>query len=255
MARETEIAEFLDSMPRRYARLYDERVIARHAAVARERGDSLANVGWIGASRGRTALCISAVDQPGLLAAISAALVDNGLDVVAAEAYNRRVPGRPREALDLFWVRRNPPDAHLPVEPADVARVRAALVNLLARGTQSVLDRVASARATPASVQTVVRFVEDGEGRFVTLEIETSDRSGLLLAVCQALFAERVQIIGSRIVTRGRRVHDRFDLVELDESILSDERRRTVQVAVFAAVDQVASSGVWPGSAVEAAVS
>jgi UTP:GlnB (protein PII) uridylyltransferase len=88
----------------------------------------------------------------------------------------------------------------------------------------------------------VVRFIESQDGVFSTLEVETGDRSGLLLALAQALFQQRVQIVGSQVKTTGTRVFDRFHIVEFDGSPISSARRLDIQVAVISAVDPVADS-------------
>jgi UTP:GlnB (protein PII) uridylyltransferase len=90
---------------------------------------------------------------------------------------------------------------------------------------------------TPGAVETSVRFIEPKGTSSLVLELETSDRTGLLLAVTQALFAEGVQIKGSHISTRELRVHDRFELAESDGSPIVGTRLQRIQLAVLVAVD------------------
>ncbi|HYO97899.1 MAG TPA: hypothetical protein VER33_25510, partial [Polyangiaceae bacterium] len=92
---------------------------------------------------------------------------------------------------------------------------------------------------TPSAWETVVRFIENADGNFSTLEVETGDRSGLLLALSQALFQQGVQIIGSQVKTVGGRVYDRFHIVELDNSAIGAPRRLEIQVAILSALDPV----------------
>lgn len=245
MATPQHVTQFLESMPPRYARRHDEFTARRHAKIAMDRGDRLAHVGWFASSEG-PALCVAAPDRPGLLATISAALFLADFDVIAAEAYTRRVAGSADEALDLFWVRHGRGEAPGPLEPTEVHRIGGILVELLGKGSSVGLPRAAATAAAGPSPSTSLRFVEDASGRFVTLEMETGDRSGLLLAVCQALFAERVQIVGSRIGTSGRRVHHRFDLVEFDNSLIAGSRRRAIQVAVLKAIDDASQTAAAP---------
>jgi [protein-PII] uridylyltransferase len=200
-------------------------------------------VGTFPSPKPGTALCVTAEDRPGLLATISAALVLCRLDVIEAEAYTRRRADHLDEAVDVFWVRHEPPERrHDPVTREDVLTLESTLVGLL----EGKLDRNrlsdpgARHPSTPGAVETVVRFIEDREGAFATLEVETGDRSGLLLALAQALFNQRVQIIGSQVKTNGTRVFDRFSIVEFDGSPISTGRRLEIQVAVLTAVDPVA---------------
>lgn len=232
--------DFPGSLPESYRRNFDGRAMAAHFAIADGRGSAPVAIGAFPSNRPGTALCVVADDRPGLLATISAALVLARLDVIEADAYRRRRTDKPDEALDIFWVRHDPPELRAePVGPEYVEQLRSTVAGLL----EGKLDRtrVDSTRrvATPSSVETVVRFIEGSDGSFATLEVETGDRSGLLLALSQALFGQQVQIIGSQVKTTGTRVFDRFSIVEFDGSPISAARRLEIQVAVLSAVDPV----------------
>jgi UTP:GlnB (protein PII) uridylyltransferase len=82
-----------------------------------------------------------------------------------------------------------------------------------------------------------VRFIESDAGQFSTLEVETDDHSGLLQTLASALFQARVQINSSQIRTDGTRVFDRFNILELEGSPISPERRLKIQVAVLGAIE------------------
>jgi [protein-PII] uridylyltransferase len=227
-------------MPESYRKNFDGRAMAAHFAIAEARGDELVSVGSFPSSRPGTALCVVAEDRPGLLATISASLVLARLDVIEAEAYTRRRADTADEAVDIFWVRQDPPELRdQPVGPEHVAQLKSTLAGLL----EGKLDRsrIGEARPTPtpSAVETVVRFIEGSDGSFATLEVETGDRSGLLLALSQALFNQRVQIIASQVKTTGTRVYDRFSIVEFDGSPIGPTRRLEIQVAVLSAVDPI----------------
>ncbi len=232
--------DFPRSLPESYRKNFDAPAMAAHFAIAEGRGEDIVAIGAFPSSRTGTALCVVAEDRPGLLATISAALVLVRLDVIEAEAYTRRQPGKTDEALDIFWVRHDPPELRAaPLGPEHVEHLKSTLAGLLA----GKLDRtrVDSTRriATPSAVETVVRFIEGSDGSFATLEVETGDRSGLLLALSQALFSQRVQIMGSQVRTTGTRVFDRFSVVEFDGSPINAARRLEIQVAVLSAVDPI----------------
>jgi [protein-PII] uridylyltransferase len=224
-------------MPAAYRRAHDDESIASHARVALERRSHPANVGLCPSAPGGPArICVIADDRPGLLATISAALVMEGLDVLEAEAHTRRTPAGRSEAVDLFAVRRAAPaDPDAPVEEADALRLRDVLASLLegALDTQRVRRPVAPARR---GSETVVRFLESADGVLSTLEVETDDRSGLLLALAHALFDQRVQIVESEVKTVGGRVRDRFQIVEFDGQPIGAARRLEIQVAILSAV-------------------
>lgn len=235
------VAEFTASMPAGYRTNYPPALIHAHARVAAARGGAAASVGRFESSRHPgTALCVVAEDRPGLLATISAGLVLTGLDVLDAEAYTRKTPARRAEAVDLFWVRGVEADGEpAPVDDALVDRLTRTLIDLL----EGRLDARAAERPSGAespAAGTLVRFLTGSDGALNTLEIETSDRSGLLLALAKALFEARVQILESEVRTLEGRVQDRFLITELDDSPISDARRLELQVAVLSALEKAA---------------
>ena len=229
---------FAASLPESYRRNFDAAAVIAHAQIARAREGAAASVGTFPSTRAGTALCVVADDRPGLLATISAALVLAELDVIEAEAYTRREPGRSGEAIDVFWVRPDPVARRgKSFDEAQMAVLRSTLVGLLEGRVERRLEPGARPLSTPGTTETIVRFIEGDDGSFTTLEVETGDRSGLLLALSQALFNQRVQIVGSQVKTNGTRVFDRFSIVELDGSPISSARRLEIQVAVLTAVD------------------
>jgi [protein-PII] uridylyltransferase len=238
---ESSLTAFAASLPESYRRNFGPAAVAQHAALARSRENARAAVGLFTSDKEGTALCVVAEDRPGLLATISAALVICELDVIEAEAYTRRVTGFHDEAVDVFWVReRDPQKRGQGFSPARVERLREVLVGLI-EGKLSTPPgaQPGAALPTPASTETVVRFLEGHDGSFATLEVETGDRSGLLLALSQALFKQRVQIVTSQVKTVNNRVYDRFNIVEFDGSPITPARRLEIQVAVLAAIDPI----------------
>ena len=237
-----DVRAFAASLPESYRRNFDLVAIGTHTKIARERESASANVGSFFSSRvPGSAVCVVADDRPGLLATISAALVLCGLDVIEAEAYTRRIGDRPNEAVDVFWVRHEKEaQRKLRVSKEEIDLLRTTLIGLLdGKLDRRRADPSVRPPPTPSASETVVRFIEGQDGVFSTLEVETGDRSGLLLALAQALFQQRVQIVGSQVKTTGTRVFDRFHIVEFDGSPISSSRRLDIQVAVISAVDPV----------------
>ena len=236
------LSAFAGGLPESYRRNFEADAIAAHAAIANGRTAGSVSVGAFPSRRSGTALCVVADDRPGLLATISAALVMQRLDVIEAEAYTRRDPGRPDEAVDVFWVRHEPVERRSEaIGPEHIAALKQTLAGLLEGRVdrERVSESAARPVATPSSVETVVRFLEGEDGSFATLEVETGDRSGLLLALARALFEQRVQIVASQVKTNGTRVLDRFHIVELDDTPINAARRLEIQVAVLSAVDPI----------------
>lgn len=236
------LRSFAASLPASYRGNFDAQAIAAHARVARERESAPANIGAFFSDRvPGAAICVVADDRPGLLATISAALVLCGLDVIEAEAYTRRLPGKHDEAVDVFWVRHeDPTDRRLLLSNEEILQLCQTLIGLIeGKLERKRADSSGRTAITPAAKETVVRFIEGEDGTFATLEVETFDRSGLLLSLSQALFSQRVQIVGSQVKTRGGRVFDRFHIVEFDNKPISPARRLEIQVAILSAIDPV----------------
>jgi UTP:GlnB (protein PII) uridylyltransferase len=86
-----------------------------------------------------------------------------------------------------------------------------------------------------------VRFIEGDDGALCTLEVETDDRSGLLLTLARALSQQKVSVERSEVRTLASRVSDRFTLAEQDGTPISEGRRLNIQVAVISAIESL----VW----------
>lgn len=240
------LRSFAASLPESYRGNFDASAVAAHARIARERKSAPANIGAFFSNRvPGAALCVVADDRPGLLATISAALVLCNLDVIEAEAYTRRVAGQHDEAVDIFWVRHESGgEERLRLSHDETLRLCQTLIGLIeGKLDRKRVDPSSRSALTPAAKETVVRFIEGEDGTFATLEVETFDRSGLLLSLSQALFSQRVQIVGSQVKTRGGRVFDRFHVVEFDNKPISPARRLEIQVAILSAVDPVPDDG------------
>jgi len=240
---------FVESLPRSYAGKYDAGTVVAHASTAAFRGEASVAVGLFG--RAGNGLCVVADDRPGLLAMMAAGLAACRLDVSHAEAYTREVPGRAREAVDLFWVRNLDAQPGAKITQADADRLAEALSKYLTgeRNPRGEVEKVLAASAAegpPKSVDATVRFVADESGGLATLEVETLDRSGLLFSLASALFAQNVQIVESEVRTVDGRVFDRFRLAELDGSPITSAHRLEIQVSVLNAIEPARRS-VPPG--------
>jgi [protein-PII] uridylyltransferase len=234
---------FRASMPERYLRAFDETAVGEHAAIAARREGGPAHLEiWRQQPKGVGVLCVVADDRPGLLSFISAALAIQRMDVLAAQAYTRRLPDGGGEAFDLLWLRRDAAAGHgLPVLEADVEGIGGVLRELITGrlSIEAAVERARPSRSVPPGASTHVTF-DDDEDEGLVVTIETFDRPGLLLAITLALFRAKVQILSSDAVTRSGRVVDRFAIVEVDGSPIQRNRRGVVQIAVLEAMDALA---------------
>jgi UTP:GlnB (protein PII) uridylyltransferase len=225
---------FSQSLGSDFAERYTADVKNAVQRIASRRGEGV-EVGVFESRPDLTGVCIVCADRPGLLSRITEAFVICGLDVLSAEAFTR-ASETPVEALDLFWLRRfDASGAARALSDQDVEQVRSTLIGLLDGSLEPRISPIDSGR--DGSSNTRVRFIEDDNGVLTTLEIETEDRSGLLLSISRALFAQRVQIVRSEVRTLGRRVVDRFKIEEFDGSPVGESRRLEIQVAVLSAAE------------------
>jgi [protein-PII] uridylyltransferase len=240
-----DVEKFIATMPARYLQTFEPAAIEQHARTTRARGTRAVNLGLFDSSgRSGTALCLVAPDRPGLLAITTLAFVACGLDIIAAEVFTRQVADTLDEAVDLFWVRRQPPNDAASLKPADIRKIRSTLIDMLQRAPSELLPLARSGSKTLAATGTLVRFLEDTEGRFATLELESADKTGLMFGVCQALFNEGIQIVGSRITTQDSRVKGRFEIAELSELPIEQSRRQAIKLAILSALDSLSKDAL-----------
>jgi [protein-PII] uridylyltransferase len=230
---------YLRSMPAGYREVFDQAAVETHAAIVQRRGSAATRVElWRELADGVAALCVVADDCPGLLSRISAALVAHDIDVVAAQAFCRKRPDAQMEAVDFFWIRRLAPKtgAILPIRSNDIGSF-GEMLDALVRGRAN-FDRAAQlARAHRAAGDSIrVRFESDEAEGHTVLMVEGPDRPGLLYAISEALFRERVQIVRSDVSTRGGRVLDRFHVTELDGARVHRARLLGLQTSILAAI-------------------
>jgi [protein-PII] uridylyltransferase len=242
MLRPAELAQFTASMPARYSHTFDALAIEQHARTARLRQGRPVNVGtFTSVGRSGTPLCVVAPDRPGLLALVSLAFVSCDLDVVAAEIFTRKNIVGVDEAVDLFWVRRQSSHDTCLFQKVELLQLRATLTKLLRQSPQELRYAQTASLANSAATGAVVRFLENADGNLVILEIETSDRCGLLLSLCRALFGQGVQIVGSRIQVNQGRIYGRFEIMAESHGVIALERRAVIKHAVISAVDGLAN--------------
>ena len=226
-------------MPRSYRQLFDDDAIAAHASVVARRGMSAVHVEiWRELPGQVAAICVVADDDEGLLARISAALLADDFDVVAAQAYCRtRSDGRV-EAVDLFWIRRLSRATGAPesVRLRDVA-ILSATLDAFVR-TRSQIDRNLRLRGAPVAEgePMSVRFDRDERDGGMVLTIQGPDRSGLLYLITDTLAREGVRIARSDVTTHEGTALDRFQLTELDGTSLRHARLLGIQTALQAAL-------------------
>jgi [protein-PII] uridylyltransferase len=251
--------EFLRTMPERYLRSNAPAAIAAHAQVALDAQRGPVSVALVpsrhpdvaelcvvaGGQTTGAGLCVVAGDRPGLLAAITAALVASKLEVHAAEVHSRTLPDGRVQAVDLFWAWDRTDGAEgvsnaLPKLANDLRQVITGQIaprDLLARRKTSRW----SERPLP-SVTTEVVIDDRASPGHTVIEVLTKDRPGLLFTLAQALYELGLTITVAKINTEGSRVADVFYVTETDGRKLDPgARTQEVRERLFNALRPTAS--------------
>ncbi|HKU42622.1 MAG TPA: HD domain-containing protein, partial [Polyangiales bacterium] len=249
--------EFCDSMPERYLLTSTSAEIAAHAKVALQvRGEAVTAalvpsrhpdvaelcVVTEGRPAAEPGLCVVAGDRPGLLAAITAALAANRLDIYAAQIHSRKLADGALQAIDLFWVRDR-------VEGVGVVE---SVLPKLRRDLRSVITgevqphELLSKRKPPRwsvrpspKVSTEVSIDNDAAPQHTVIEVLTKDQAGVLFAIAQAMHDLGLTIAVAKVNTEGERAADVFYVTEADGSKLAAERSAAVRQALLSALEPV----------------
>ncbi|MEO8183765.1 MAG: hypothetical protein ABI895_33490 [Deltaproteobacteria bacterium] len=236
------LKNFSASLPGSYRNRYRLEEIGLHASIAKARGSQPARVGVVPTEGDGLGICVVAQDAPGLFSNIAAALRLQGFDIVHAEAYTRKLESGEREVLDLFRLQVQHGRAMDTSAATDIAAAISATLHDLLAGKLDPSQALPAPEPEPVGTfhDTRVRFIEGEDGALCTLEVETDDRSGLLLTLARALSNQQVSVERSEVRTLASRVLDRFTLAEQDGSSISEARRLNIQVAVISAIESLA---------------
>jgi [protein-PII] uridylyltransferase len=239
---DTWVKNFSASLPGSYRNRYRAEEIRLHASISKMRGSQPARVGVVPTEGDGVGICVVAKDAPGLFSNIAAALRLQGFDIVHAEAYTRRLTSGEREVLDLFRLQVQQGRTMDTSAATDIAAAISSTLHDLLAGKIDPTQALPAPEPEPLGTfhDTRVRFIEDDDGALCTLEVETDDRSGLLLTLARALSSQKVSVERSEVRTLASRVLDRFTLAEHDGSPISEGRRLNIQVAVISAIESLA---------------
>ncbi|MEO7096069.1 MAG: [protein-PII] uridylyltransferase, partial [Polyangiales bacterium] len=200
-------------------------------------------------------LCVAAVDRPGLLASIGAALASNRLEILTAHVYSRPLAAGGTEAVDLFLVRRAGKDGEEAVAPLTDKELQRIGVDLgmLVKGEIDPLVLLKERRGgnstwrerpSPA-VATDVEIDDRASRRFTVIDVYAKDRPGLLFTIAHALHELKLTIARSKIATEGARAADSFYVTEIDGSkVASAPRHEEIKRVIGAAIERLGREGI-----------
>jgi [protein-PII] uridylyltransferase len=236
----------LNALPARYAYANSAAGIFKHLAVIHEAVGKVSLVRELDTSEPYFELCIVADDRPGLLSGIAASLAAVKFKVIGAQIYSFQIPGGPKRALDMFWVRAGQESATarrlLPkVEQhlRDILGGKIEAVDLIRGEKQSMRWNF---RHAPA-VETEIFIDNRSATRHTVVEVITQDRRDLLFWLSAALHREEITIDLAKINTEGERVADVFYVTNRDGSKLDAEQVERAQRRVQATLAMIEGEG------------
>jgi [protein-PII] uridylyltransferase len=237
---------YLATMPERYVLANAPAAIAAHAELARRHQGETVAVDLVPSRHPEAAeICVLAMDRPGLLAAITAALAASRLEVHAAQIHSRQLPSGV-QAVDLFWVRDRGDGLEgvaraLPKLGRDIRAVLAGEQNAqdLARnrGGGSLRER------SSPRVKIQVSIDDRASPRHTVIEVLTRDRPGVLFALSDALYRLGLSIAVAKINTEGTRVADVFYVSDAGGKIPPGKRTAEVHRTLVEVLERLEAEG------------
>jgi [protein-PII] uridylyltransferase len=219
--------EFVDSvlnaLPARYVYANAAPGIVKHLGVIHEALEQPSLVRELDTSEPYLELAIVADDRPGLLSGIAASLAACKVKVIGAQIYSFQREGRPKRALDMFWVRAGQETQNarrlLPKIQQHLSDIIAGKIQAgdLVRGEKQSMRW--NWRPAPA-VATEIFIDNRSATRHTVVEVITQDRRDLLFWLAAAMHREDVTIDLAKINTEGERVADVFYVTNRDGSKL-----------------------------------
>jgi len=169
--------------------------------------------------QGVSELLVHTPDYDGLFAAVTTVIDEIGLDVLSA----RIGATTSKKSFDLFQLM----DRHAqPLNYIDSARLQARLREVLKESSvpQQVVRRLPR-RLRPFKSTMRIRFSAAHGGEKTLMDLECSDRPGLLSNISAAMVTCGVRIHDARIATMGDRVEDAFILSDRQNAPLDRKLR------------------------------
>ena len=232
----------LNALPARYIYANAASGIVKHLAVIDEAKGAASLIRELDTSDPYFEIAVVADDRPGLLSCIAASLAACKIKVIGAQIYSFQVPGGPKRALDMFWVRAGQEAANA---RRQLPKIQQHLSNIIA-GKVDPVELIRGEKQSmrwnwrPAPAVETEIFVDNRSAtRHTVVEVITQDRRDLLFWLSAALHREEVTIDLAKINTEGERVADVFYVTNRDGSKLDREQVDRVQGRVQATLAMI----------------
>ncbi len=222
---EATIRGLLDELPERLFEIFKPGYLARIARLPHELGDTAFLIDWSWDEERHVwdaAVCTR--DRRGLLASLAGAFAVEKVNILGAYIHTLRGG----TVLDVFRVAAIA--GRTPIDRLFIDGVNQVFDKVLRQGTgvETLLSRAShSTRTKPAPPSPPkVHFNNTASDHSTLLEVQTSDRVGLLYDMLRVLSDSGLDINSAVVSTEGRRVLDVFYFTDADGGKLTDKRRQ-----------------------------
>jgi [protein-PII] uridylyltransferase len=207
---ETEMATFLEGLPRRYLILFPPAAIARHVRLSRNIVPDEAHF-FLEQKAESWELTVVSLDKPFLFSNICGVLSYFGMDILRGHALTS-LTGLVIDVFqftdrDRFFERNSQAHAQFDRQLTEVVSGRSDITALLHSKESSVLFRRGPVRRQP-----VVYFDNDHSRRYTILELVAEDAPGLLHRVSRVISEHGVDVDLVLISTEGQKAIDVFHI-------------------------------------------
>jgi [protein-PII] uridylyltransferase len=240
-----EIESFLAKGHPFYWLSFDPETEARHARLIREAersGNPLTLETRVEPARAVTEITLYTADHAGLFSRIAGALALAGANIVDAKILTMQNG----MALDTFWVQDQAGGAF--DRPEKLAKLGAWFERVLAGQIDPHVE-LAKPKAIPLRTRTISlppRVIIDNNASlaYTVIELNGTDRPGLLFEVTRALTSLNLQITSAKISTYGEKVVDVFYVKDLfGHKIEQGGRLRDIRIKLTAALADAKPAG------------
>jgi [protein-PII] uridylyltransferase len=232
---EHDITHFLEGLPRRYLRLFNNDAIYRHVRLGRDIKPDEVHL-WMGQVGNAWELTVVTLDKPFLFSNISGVLSSYGMDILRGHAFTN-----PNGlVLDVFQFA----DAERFLElNAGAKEQMFKVLNDVVFGKVSVTDRLRGRERSlfnrrPRRVTPVVHTDNTSSKRYTIIDIIADDELGLLYRISRVMSQNGCDVDLVLISTEGHRAIDVFHITKAGRKLSDAE-----QVEISAHLQRVLEDG------------
>lgn len=225
------------NMPANYSQLFSHEAICEHYEIVRRRGERPVHAAlWRTFPGGLAAVCVAALDYPGLLSAVTTSFLLHNLSITSAQVYSRRLPSGESEAVDLFWLRRR--DAgRKDKRPPTPRQLEQSITTLVGFVRAKVVPSAVRSALPPLPISPAKAYFQVKDNGEHELVIEAFDGPGLMTHIARTLYELQLSIISSDIRTTDGMANDRFVLTRQGSEHLGEGDRERISAAVASSID------------------